>query len=290
MPDGIGFEGTYTLEWIFHRLSKVHSVWFVEAATIPLVTLTAALTLFRRQKLPSPWSLTNTSTSLIIYGASSSLGSYIIKLASLSNIHPIIAICGSSNKDYVGSLLDFSKGDKIVDYKQGVEGWLEEVNMIIKEGGVSPLHAVDAISNSETWQPLARLLSDHTTSPERRPILSVFSGRESYSTPNYSSKIDIIYTYVGTSYSGAYLPSMPNQPPEAELDYVRKDVDFAYILLRYIARMLAQRRYSGHPYEVIPGGLEGVQKGLNLLKSGKGGGKKFVYRIGETKGFNIGYG
>lgn len=171
-----------------------------------------------------------------------------------------------------------------MDYRQGVEGWTNEVTKIIKEGGFRPLHAVDAISHSDTWQPLAQLLADHsqTSTGSQRPKLSVFSGRDSYSTPDFSEKVDIIYTYVGTSYSGVYLPLMPNQPSDVE--FVRADVEFAYVLLRYIARTLAKGKFSGHPYEVVEGGLGGVEKGLNLLKSGKAGGKKFVYRIGETKG------
>lgn len=170
----------------------------------------------------------------------------------------------------------------MVDYRQGVDAWTNEVNKIVQEGGVRPLHAVDAISHSDTWQPLAQFLADHSTEGAARAKLSVFSGRDSYTTPDFSSKVNIIYTYVGTSYSGTYLPTMPNQPQDT--DFVRADVEFAYVLLRYIARVLAKGEFSGHPHQVVEGGLEGVEKGLNLLKSGKAGGKKFVYRIGDTKG------
>jgi len=57
---------------------------FEEAATIPLICATAGLTLFLWQALPPPWSPRTDwapPLPLIVYGASSSLGSFTIKLA-----------------------------------------------------------------------------------------------------------------------------------------------------------------------------------------------------------------
>ena len=68
-----------------------------EAATIPFVTLTAVLSLFRRQHLPPPWAPRSKDAELIpliIYGASSALGAFAVKLAKATNVHPIIAIYG----------------------------------------------------------------------------------------------------------------------------------------------------------------------------------------------------
>lgn len=260
--------------------------FITEAATIPLVTLTAAISLFRRQSLPAPWSPfppSNTSTPLVIYGASSALGCFAVKLASLSHIHPIIAICGSS-KDYVRTLLDNSKGDKIVDYRQGVEGWKEEVQRLLV-GQRPPMNALDAISANGTWIPLAQLLTDlskNSVDPSTHPKLSVVSGAAQYTDESIPENIDIRYTYVGTVHYGAYKPSMPKQP--SDKDEVKADIEFAWVLMRYVGRMLALGKFTGHPCEVIPGGLGGVEHGLNQLKAGQAKGKKLVYRIGETIG------
>ncbi|CCD52898.1 hypothetical protein BofuT4_P138220.1 [Botrytis cinerea T4] len=83
-----------------HTVVKLPDIiTFEEAATIPLVATTAALSLFRRQHLPPPWSprADIVPLPLIIYGASSSLGTFAVKLARASNIHPIIAIAGGSS-------------------------------------------------------------------------------------------------------------------------------------------------------------------------------------------------
>ena len=256
-----------------------------EGATIPLVTLTAAISLFRRQSLPAPWSRfppSNKSTPLIIYGASSALGCFAIKLALLSHIHPIIAICGSS-KDYVCSLLDDSKGDKVVDYRSGIESWKEEVKGHLA-GKSPPMHALDAISANGTWIPIAQVLGDlsGTVANTGSPKLSVVSGANQYTDVGVPSNVDIRYTYVGTAHYGTYKASMPKQPNDK--DEVKADVEFAWVLMRYVARMLALGKFTGHPYEVIPGGLAGVEEGLKRLKRGEAKGKKFVYRIGETNG------
>jgi NADPH:quinone reductase-like Zn-dependent oxidoreductase len=53
--------------------------------------------MFRNLKLPTPWNPATTSTPFVIYGASSAVGSFAIKLARNSNIHPIIAIAGKGS-------------------------------------------------------------------------------------------------------------------------------------------------------------------------------------------------
>ena len=63
-----------------------------------------------------------------------------------------------------------------------------------------------------------------------------------------------------------------------------RDKDFAYVGFRYFARAMEDGRFKGHPYEVIPKGLEGVGQGLKALMEGKASGVKYVYRIAETPG------
>jgi len=42
--------------------------------------------------------------------------------------------------------------------------------------------------------------------------------------------------------------------------------------------------FKGHPYEVVPGGLGGVEGALKNLKEGKASAVKYVFRIMETEG------
>lgn len=252
---------------------------FEEAATFPLILTTAALTLYRRQNLPPPWSPRSDSSSplpLIIYGASSALGTFAIKLALASNIHPIIAIAGSSNT-HILPLLDPSKGDAVVDYRLPQEEMINAVKE--KLHGLESFHALDAISSQQlkTWVPLSQMLA-----PSREgetSYLSVVSGANKYDEQELNSGVKIVYTYVGTAHSGAYKSGMPKQAAEED---VKGDPEWVGSFWKHVEGMLKDGRLRGHPFEVVEGGLAGVGNGLKWLKEGRARGVKFVYRIGEV--------
>ncbi|RDW58123.1 hypothetical protein BP6252_13534 [Coleophoma cylindrospora] len=245
-----------------------------EAATIPLVTMTAGIALFHSQSLPLPWAPRITTAAplpLIVYGASSALGCFAIKLVKASNIHPIIAICGES-KDYVASILESSKGDTIVDYRHGIEAMKTAVEEAL--GPLEAHHALDAISAHGTWVPLTQILSPLGSQ------VSVVSGANAYNEKEIPEGVEIKYTFVGIVHTGAYATQMPKQP--AEKESAQSAPEFAYVFFRYLARMLALNTFEGHPYEIIPGGLDGVALGLQKLKSGEARGRKFIYRIADS--------
>lgn len=211
----------------------------------------------------------------MIYGASGAVGTFAIKLARASNIHPIIAIAGSSIAHLL-PLLDSSKGDALVDYRIGRENMIAEVKQ--KLNGLHCHHAIDAISGSGTWIPVSQMLSISTAS--QSSYLSVVSGSNKYDEEEIQKGIEIVYTYVGTVHTGAYNEGMVKQPTRKES--VKDDPEWAYLFFRYVARMLIYGRLNGHPFQVIPGGLEGVGEGLRMLKAGKARGVKFVFRVGDV--------
>jgi NADPH2:quinone reductase len=222
------------------------------------------------QGLPPPWSPRPSYAEplpFIVYGASSALGAFSIKFAKASNIHPIIAIGGGS-KEYASGLLDERLGDTWIDYREGIEKMKANVKLAL--GSTPALHAVDCISEKGTWIPVSQMLSPGGQ-------VSVFSGANAYDESEIERDVIIKYNYVGAAHSGAYLPTMPKQP---EKGVVTNAPEFAFVLFRYISRMLSTGRFEGHPYEIIPGGLQGVATGLQRLKNGEARGRKFVYRIG----------
>lgn len=52
----------------------------------------------------------------------------------------------------------------------------------------------------------------------------------------------------------------------------------------HVLTLMQEGWFSGHPYEVVAGGLGGVQTALENLKEGKASAVKYVFRIGETEG------
>ncbi|KAF8846983.1 GroES-like protein [Acephala macrosclerotiorum] len=263
-----------------HTVFKIPTTTSFEvAATIPLVITTAGITLFRRQHLPSPWSPHPSSKvpiPFIVYGASGALGTFAIKLARASNIHPIIAIAGG-NSSHVPELLDESKGDTMVDYRLGPAEMKRIVKETLSRKGLECHHAIDAISGDGTWIPVSQMLTP--SSPEKHSYLSVVSGANNYDEKEIPSGVEVVYTYVGTAHSGLYRAGMPKQPEDKE--FTRSDPEWTYVFYRYVARMLADGRLTGHPFVVVEGGLEGVAQGLKRLKAGEAKGRKFVFRISD---------
>jgi len=264
-----------------YAVSPQHTVFkipegtsFEEAATIPLVVTTSAIALFRRQHLPPPWSpipADGPPTPLIIYGASGAVGTFAIKLARASNIHPIIAIAGSSSAHLL-PLLDKSKGDALVDYRVGVEEMKKAVHKKLR--GLPCHNAFDTISDNGTWISISQMLSP---SDSRTPsYLSVVSGSEKYDDGEIKEDVEIVYTFCGTAHTGKNRPGGTKNPADRE---VESDPEWAFVFFKYISRMLADGRLTGHQFEIVDGGLEGVGKGLNLLMEGKAKGSKFVFRI-----------
>ena len=54
--------------------------------------------------------------------------------------------------------------------------------------------------------------------------------------------------------------------------------DFGFVWAAMFGRLLSSKRLTGHPYEVVPRGLEGVEGGLQRLMNRKNGNEKLVFR------------
>ncbi|CRG82686.1 hypothetical protein PISL3812_00030 [Talaromyces islandicus] len=200
IPDGIGFES---------------------ASTIALTTLAAALALFRRQSLPPPWMKRSPNTPpipLIIYGASSALETYAIKLARNSDIHPIIAIVGES-ASYVKKLLVPYLGDVFIDYRSGTERMKHDIETSL--GNMPVFHALDVISEKKSWVTISQVLSPGGTVSVAK-TLKVTMKRKS---PLVSTSVIVL------------------QPQDTKATLA--DIDFAYVMFRYIARLLAIGEFEG---------------------------------------------
>jgi NADPH:quinone reductase len=59
--------------------------------------------------------------------------------------------------------------------------------------------------------------------------------------------------------------------------------EFAYVFFRLFTRGLQDGWFTPHPYQVIPGGLNGVEEGLTNLKAGKASAVNYVYKIEDTE-------
>ncbi|KAI0829560.1 GroES-like protein [Hypoxylon sp. FL0890] len=241
----------YAIAWQHTTFHLPKDTTFEGGAAIPLAALTAAVGLYTRLGLPQPWTPATEPIPLIIYGAASSVGAYAVQFARKSNIHPLICVAGSS-QSYVETLIDRSKGDIIIDYRDGDEAVVEALKKAA--GGSKLLYAFDATSEKNSYVNISQVLA------EGAKITLVLPSKD-FEFPSYVTQS---LTTVGSVHSN--------------------EKDFGYVYSRYITRALQEGWFKPQPQVVVPGGLGGIQKGLEDLKAGKAHGIKYVFRIADTEG------
>ncbi|KAI0169420.1 GroES-like protein [Hypoxylon sp. FL1284] len=247
-----GSYGEYAIAWQHTTFHIPQKTTFEEAAAIPLAAMTSAVGLYVHLGLPQPWTPATEPIPLIIYGAASSVGAYAIQFAQKSNIHPLICVAGNSQA-FVEKLIDRSKGDVIVDYRAGDDAVVEALKKAA--GGSKLLYAMDAISEKNSYVNMHKVLA------EGSKITLVLPPSQEHEVPPYITQSG---TMVGSVHA--------------------EHKDFGFVCFRYIARGLQEGWFKPQPHEVVPGGLGGIQTGLENLRAGKANAVKYVFRIGETEG------
>ncbi|KAF2173688.1 hypothetical protein M409DRAFT_15963 [Zasmidium cellare ATCC 36951] len=237
---------------------------FEEAATIPLAAMTAAVGLFARLRLPQPFSSSTAPREpqpLLIYGAAGAVGLYTTKLAVHAGFHPLICVAGAG-ASAVEPWLDSFKGDVIVDYRKGDQAVVEAIRAAIPEG-LSLKHAFDCVSANGTYLNCEKVLDkggkltmllrikDHTFRPD----------------------LKITDTKVGSVQDDRTYGPRGYKDPD--------DTEFGRVWFMLFTQGLKHGWLKGHPYEVIPGGFDGIEQALVKLKSHSASATKFVVRMAD---------
>jgi NADPH2:quinone reductase len=252
-----GSYAEYAVLWSHTTFHIPEGISFEEAATLPLAAITAAVGLYRELKLPQPWVPADDSTKipLLIWGGSSAVGAFTLQLAKKSNIHPLIVVAGRA-QDFVKPFLDPSKGDVVLDYRQGNDAIVKGVKDALK--GQKLLHAYDAVSDHGSYETIFKVLET-----KGGKITVVLPGKKYEGVPTGT---ELSITSCGKVFGE------------------EKDKDLGFVYSRYFAKGLKEGWFKAHPHEVLPGGLGAVQQGLQNLKDGKASAVKYVFRIEETEG------
>ena len=256
----------YTIAWAHTTFPIPKDISYEEAATLPLAAMTAAIGMYLVLGLPEPWKPAIEKTPVIIYGGSGAVGAYAVKYAQKSNLHPLLVVAGKG-KEFVESIIDKSKGDTYIDYREGDEAVVKNIEKALKDNGCDTVyHAMDAVSEHGSFQNISKILGRNEKGSK---MCNVLPGTDYSDVPkNIYQSLSMVGRVHGKN---------------AQLGMNTDDQDFGYVFFRYMTRGLKEGWFRGHPYEVVPGGLDGVQEGLKRLKAGEASAKKFVYRISETK-------
>ncbi|MCJ1311695.1 hypothetical protein MMC25_005368 [Agyrium rufum] len=262
-----GSYAEFAVSWDYTTFHIPDEITFEEAATIPLACMTAAVGLYKQLSLPEPWQPTLKPLPILIYGGSSAVGAFAIKLARLSNMHPIITVAGSGS-EYVNTLLDPAKGDVIIDYRYGKDAVLSGIKEAMHKAGVSKLmYAFDTVAVPGVQINIGKVLDPHGFLTSTGPI-----NEEAIPTTVTAkgTSVDVVHSEISA------------ESPEGLAGVVVSPQAFGHAIFQFVALALQRRMFTGHPWKVVPGGLNAIEGALKDLKAGKASAVKYVFRISET--------
>ncbi|KAI1804648.1 GroES-like protein [Daldinia bambusicola] len=237
-----------------------HNVSFEEAATIPTAAYTAVVALYVNLELPTPFDARGVpegkKAPLLIYGITSACGAFAAQLTRLSGLGPIIGVAGRAT-DLAKTL-----ANHVLDYRMGEDALVAGVEEILAKEGLSDKvpYVFDAISEGESFEVASRVVDQN-------------GGRIATVLPSQ---------YFANARENFKFPDGVEGSNTVVLKILTTHKDVGYIWSRYFGYLLEAGKLKGHPYEVIPGGLNGILIGLNKLKDGQASGLKYVYRIEES--------
>ena len=262
-----GTYAEYTLVWSYATFRIPETMGFAEASTMPMAAVTAAVGLYKVLELPCPGTSSATQQPVVIYGASSAVGAFAVKLAALGGLHPIIAVAGAGS-GYVRTLLDYSKGDLVVDYRNGEAEIVGAVTSALQRQGLQADLAFDTVPNENSQRLLGKVL----VAFERRKPKHLASVLPLAKVDGFPEE-KVRRTFVTSP-----IIFQKNETEGGDRD---ANHTFGKRVVTLFAKAIQDGRLTGHPYEIIPGGLEGIETGLKNLQSGKNSAKKYVYEIGK---------
>ncbi|KAF3906792.1 Zeta-crystallin [Arthrobotrys entomopaga] len=271
-----GSYAEYALAFDFMTVKIPEKVSFEEVATIPLAYMTAVIGLYNKLRLPFPWAPPTKPTPLVVYGAATAVGAFTIKLARLSNIHPIIGVVGRG-KDFAEKLIDRSKGDELVDYRNGNEALVNGILAALKKNGFEKADYVfDTVSEHGSVVNSLAVLSEKGLITGVLP-LNLDPKAKDLDPKSIPWKMTSVGYAFETEWDDGTEEKKLGLPPSTA------GRELSYVFMRWAVRGLNEGWFTGHPYEVVKGGLRGVEDGLRRLKEGKTSAVKFVARIAETE-------
>lgn len=243
------------------------SVSYQEAAVLPLAFGTAVQALFQRLKLPEPSKPTSSAFPVLIYGGTTSVGSYAVQLAKKAGLF-VIATGSKKNNAFLKSL----GADATIDYNDA--DWPEQVRTLTNDG---LSHAFDCIAEKGSPQGIAKALSS-TKGGHLITLLPVRQLRDELQAINSKVKAEgtIVYTAFERPLSTQYPPTYGAFDYQGE--ETPQDKAFWERYLTLLPDLLTKGGFKPNTVREF-GGIEDILTGFKEQADGKVRAEKLVYKI-----------
>jgi len=226
-----------------------------QAASIPIPFATVVQALYHLLKIPEYPAKSNKGEWILIWSGSTAVGQYAIQLAKLAGLR--VATTASPKRwDLMKSL----GADVMVDYKD------PDVIKKLKEGTNNEIqYGLDCISEHGSIQQ-----SQAAFRPSGGHLITLLFDLRNLPRPEVRTEGTLVYTIMGEDHGFGRNPNAQfKTSAEERTTYVK--------WVRIIYELLKSRKLKTLDVEVL-GGLEDVQKGFELMKSGKHT-TKIVYKV-----------
>lgn len=255
--DKYGAYQTYSVAPAWTTAKLAEHISFEDGSTLPLAITTAFVGLFDKLGLPEPSSDGKPSAgadkvNLLVWGASSSVGAYVVQLAKIAGFG-IVAVAGAA-KDAVQSL--GVAGDRIVDYRADRAQVIDNLNKAAD--GVAFTHVYDAISTEDTVDTIVDLLS---TAPNQGGKVTTL-WKSKYQDGDEAGKL---HREKSISFEWTMCSSVHNDKKE-----------FGERWFQTVTDWVGEGKIQPNKVHLVDGGLDGIPAGLKLLEENKVSNRKIV--------------
>jgi len=242
VPGGYGAFSEYSLFEAATTFKKPPHLSWEQAASIPIGSLTAALGLYHHLKLPLPTENPSwlREEYILIWGGSSSVGSYAVQLAANTGL-TVIATASPKNHDYLRSI----GAAYVIDYN--ASDVIDQINSITKNRLKYVLDTVGSETSNIGLKALAQ------------------NGKLASVAGDPTDKRDDVQC-ISVNLGGCH------RDTKGSLKTLNS-------LLKVVEQLLSEGRIQPNNIEIVEGGLNGIPAGLQKLKEGRVSAKKLIAKI-----------
>ncbi|KAI5451211.1 Zinc-binding oxidoreductase alcohol dehydrogenase [Naganishia albida] len=228
---------------------------------------TACQALYKRLDVPYPPAKVQGEQWFLVYGGSTSVGLFAVQLAKLAG-YKVIATASPRNFDLVKSY----GADEVVDYHDSIAA-IRQIRTITNS---SLIRGLDTISEKGSLKIALEAFADNDDNGKRKLSILLLIPDESKMLAQ-SRGIHVETNWVYTCISDTF-----HFVDDITVEGIPEDREFYAKLCKDTPSFIEEYGIRPNPIRDMEGGLKGIFKGFDLMKSGTVSASKLVYKVSDV--------